>query len=75
MPYLLKGLKSKCADLRRANYLILSQLSNVVTFQKNVQEEILTIISKVNRFEFERKERRRIVEFRDSRMTWSKKIC
>ena len=49
MPYLLKGLKSKCTDFKRANYLILSHLSNIFTFQINIRDEILNIISKVIR--------------------------
>ncbi len=47
MPYLLKGLKSKSLDYKRATYLILSHLSNVFTFQTNIQDEILNVLSKV----------------------------
>ncbi|CAF1260717.1 unnamed protein product [Adineta ricciae] len=46
MPYLLKGLKSKSVDYKRATYLILSHLSNIFTFQTNIQDEILNIVSK-----------------------------
>jgi U3 small nucleolar RNA-associated protein 10 len=49
MPFLLKGLKSKCVDYKRANYLILSHLSNIFTFQTNVKDEILNVMSKVKR--------------------------
>lgn len=49
MPYLLKGLKSKCFDYKRATYLILSHLSNIFTFQTNIKDEILNVMSKVNR--------------------------
>jgi hypothetical protein len=51
MPYLLKGLKSKCVDYKRANYLILSHLSNIFTFQINIKDEILNVLSKVNKYE------------------------
>lgn len=47
MPYLLKGLKSKSMDYKRANYLILSHLSNIFTFQGNIKDEILNVLSKV----------------------------
>lgn len=47
MPYLLKGLKSKCLDYKRATYLILSNLSNIFTFQTNIKDEILNVMSKV----------------------------
>lgn len=47
MPFLLKGLKSKCLDYKRATYLILSHLSNVFTFQNNIKDEILNVLSKV----------------------------
>lgn len=47
MPFLLKGLKSKCLDYKRATYLILSHLSNIFTFQNNIKDEILNVISKV----------------------------
>ena len=47
MPYLLKGLKSKCSEYKRATYLILSNLSNVFTFQTNIRDEILNVLSKV----------------------------
>jgi hypothetical protein len=47
MPYLLQGLKSKCLDYKRATYLILSHLSNIFTFQTNVKDEILNVLSKV----------------------------
>jgi hypothetical protein len=47
MPYLLKGLKSKSFDYKRATYLILSHLSNIFTFQTNIQDEILNVLSKV----------------------------
>ena len=47
MPYLLRGLKSKCLDYKRASYLILSHLSNIFTFQINIRDEILNVISKV----------------------------
>ncbi|CAF2088985.1 unnamed protein product [Rotaria magnacalcarata] len=46
MPYLLKGLKSKCLDYKRATYLILSNLSNIFTFQTNIKDEILNVTSK-----------------------------
>jgi len=47
MPYLLKGLKSKSLDYKRATYLILSHLSNIFTFQINIKDEILNVLSKV----------------------------
>ncbi|CAF5108799.1 unnamed protein product [Rotaria sp. Silwood1] len=47
MPYLLKGLKSKSLDYKRATYLILSNLSNIFTFQTNIKDEILSVLSKV----------------------------
>ncbi|CAF3430204.1 unnamed protein product [Rotaria sp. Silwood1] len=46
MPYLLKGLKSKSLDYKRATYLILSNLSNIFTFQTNIKDEILSVLSK-----------------------------
>lgn len=49
MPFLLKGLKSKCLDYKRATYLILSHLSNIFTFQNNIKDEILNVISKVEK--------------------------
>jgi hypothetical protein len=46
MPYILKGLKSKCLDYKRATYLILSHLSNTFTFQSNIINEILNVLAK-----------------------------
>lgn len=47
MPYLLKGLQSKCAEYKRATYLILSNLFDVFTFQTNLRDEMLNDLSKV----------------------------
>ncbi|CAF0784428.1 unnamed protein product [Adineta steineri] len=46
MPFLLKGLKSKSTDYKRATYLVLSHLSNIFTFQTNIKDEILNVLSK-----------------------------
>lgn len=73
MPYLLKGLKSKCVDYKRANYLILSHLSNIFTFQSNVKDEILNVMSKVSRCDANEREIFLVI-FRVSPMIWSKKI-
>ncbi|CAF0748543.1 unnamed protein product [Didymodactylos carnosus] len=46
MPYVLKGLKSKCLLLKRATYLVLSHLSETFTFQQDVIEDILKVLAK-----------------------------